>query len=73
MPLMQIRFFHKVASMPAPATDAEKLIRGVLDAEQPYFRLIFTLLLFSWIQQTYEITKYSIFCVFAVSCTANLS
>ncbi|WOG99228.1 hypothetical protein DCAR_0518576 [Daucus carota subsp. sativus] len=32
-----IRFFHKVASMPAPATDAEKLIRSVLDAEQPSF------------------------------------
>ncbi|KAI7743200.1 hypothetical protein M8C21_020556, partial [Ambrosia artemisiifolia] len=32
-----IRFFHKVASRPAPTTDAEKLISGVLEAERPTF------------------------------------
>nr|XP_043623547.1 N-terminal acetyltransferase A complex auxiliary subunit NAA15-like [Erigeron canadensis] len=32
-----IRFFHKVASRPAPTTDAEKLVSGVLDAERPTF------------------------------------
>ncbi|OAY36828.1 N-terminal acetyltransferase A complex auxiliary subunit NAA15 [Manihot esculenta] len=30
-----IRFFHKVGSMTAPVTDAEKLIRCVLEAERP--------------------------------------
>ena len=34
----QIRFFHKVASMPAPATDTEKLICGVIEAERRTFR-----------------------------------
>ncbi|KAH6756597.1 tetratricopeptide repeat protein [Perilla frutescens var. hirtella] len=32
-----IKFFHKVSSMPAPVTDAEKLIWGVLEAERPAF------------------------------------
>nr|GEV96903.1 N-terminal acetyltransferase A complex auxiliary subunit NAA15-like isoform X2 [Tanacetum cinerariifolium] len=32
-----IRFFHKVASMSAPTTDAEKLISGVLEEERPTF------------------------------------
>ncbi|KAL1551466.1 N-alpha-acetyltransferase 16, NatA auxiliary subunit [Salvia divinorum] len=32
-----IKFFHKVASMPSPVTDAEKLIWGVLEAERPAF------------------------------------
>ncbi|XP_024969079.1 N-terminal acetyltransferase A complex auxiliary subunit NAA15 isoform X1 [Cynara cardunculus var. scolymus] len=32
-----LRFFHKVASRPAPATDGEKLISGVLEAERPTF------------------------------------
>ncbi|PWA64291.1 tetratricopeptide repeat (TPR)-containing protein [Artemisia annua] len=32
-----IRFFHKVASMSAPTTDAEKLISGVVEAERPTF------------------------------------
>ncbi|KAG8379893.1 hypothetical protein BUALT_Bualt07G0136600 [Buddleja alternifolia] len=32
-----IKFFHKVGSMPAPVTDAEKLIWGVLEAERPTF------------------------------------
>ncbi|KAL3633012.1 N-alpha-acetyltransferase 16, NatA auxiliary subunit [Castilleja foliolosa] len=32
-----IKFFNKVGSMPAPVTDAEKLIWGVLDAERPTF------------------------------------
>ncbi|XP_023770332.1 N-terminal acetyltransferase A complex auxiliary subunit NAA15 [Lactuca sativa] len=32
-----IRFFHKVASRPAPVTDGEKLISGVLEAERPTF------------------------------------
>ncbi|XP_039033615.1 N-terminal acetyltransferase A complex auxiliary subunit NAA15-like [Hibiscus syriacus] len=30
-----IKFFHKVDSMPAPVTDAEKLVRSVLEAEHP--------------------------------------
>ncbi|CAK9185644.1 unnamed protein product [Ilex paraguariensis] len=30
-----IRFFHKVGSIPAPVTDSEKLIWGVLEAERP--------------------------------------
>ncbi|CAK9174650.1 unnamed protein product [Ilex paraguariensis] len=30
-----IRFFHKVGSMPAPVTDTEKVIWGVLEAERP--------------------------------------
>ncbi|XP_038999817.1 N-terminal acetyltransferase A complex auxiliary subunit NAA15-like [Hibiscus syriacus] len=30
-----IKFFHKVESMPAPVTDAEKLVRSVLEAERP--------------------------------------
>ncbi|KAG4211783.1 hypothetical protein ERO13_A02G122600v2 [Gossypium hirsutum] len=30
-----IKFFHKVGSMPAPATDAEKLVWSVLEAERP--------------------------------------
>ncbi|XP_051147846.1 N-terminal acetyltransferase A complex auxiliary subunit NAA15 [Andrographis paniculata] len=30
-----IKFFHKVGSMPAPVTDAEKLVWGVLEAERP--------------------------------------
>ncbi|XP_068334434.1 N-terminal acetyltransferase A complex auxiliary subunit NAA15-like [Pyrus communis] len=30
-----IKFFHKVASMPAPVTDSEKLIWSVLEAERP--------------------------------------
>lgn len=37
-PVMQIKFFHKVSSMPAPVTDAEKLIWGVIQAERPAFR-----------------------------------
>ncbi|KAA8541840.1 hypothetical protein F0562_022992 [Nyssa sinensis] len=32
-----MRFFHRVGSMPAPLTDTEKLIWGVLEAEQPTF------------------------------------
>ncbi|XP_059645164.1 N-terminal acetyltransferase A complex auxiliary subunit NAA15 [Cornus florida] len=32
-----IKFFHKVDSMPAPVTDTEKLIWGVLEAERPSF------------------------------------
>ncbi|KAI3777798.1 hypothetical protein L1987_47601 [Smallanthus sonchifolius] len=32
-----LRFFHEVASMPAPITDGEKLISGVLEAERPTF------------------------------------
>ncbi|XP_076930942.1 N-terminal acetyltransferase A complex auxiliary subunit NAA15-like [Bidens hawaiensis] len=32
-----IRFFHKVASRPAPTTDTEKLISGVLEAERLTF------------------------------------
>ncbi|XP_076925857.1 N-terminal acetyltransferase A complex auxiliary subunit NAA15-like [Bidens hawaiensis] len=32
-----IRFFHEVASMPAPTTDGEKLISCVLEAERPTF------------------------------------
>ncbi|KAL0441577.1 UNVERIFIED_CONTAM: N-terminal acetyltransferase A complex auxiliary subunit NAA15 [Sesamum radiatum] len=32
-----IKFFHKVGSMLAPVTDAEKLIWGVLEAERPTF------------------------------------
>ncbi|KAI3463358.1 hypothetical protein Pfo_020021 [Paulownia fortunei] len=32
-----IKFFHKVGSMPAPVTDAEKLIWGVLEAERSTF------------------------------------
>ncbi|CAA0837230.1 tetratricopeptide repeat (TPR)-containing protein [Striga hermonthica] len=32
-----IKFFAKVGSMPAPVTDAEKLIWGVLEAERPTF------------------------------------
>ncbi|KAD2806185.1 hypothetical protein E3N88_39562 [Mikania micrantha] len=32
-----LRFFHEVASMPAPVTDVEKLISGVLEAERPTF------------------------------------
>ncbi|PWA97460.1 N-alpha-acetyltransferase 15, NatA auxiliary subunit [Artemisia annua] len=32
-----LRFFHKVASRPAPATDGEKLILGVIEAERPTF------------------------------------
>ncbi|KAF5758183.1 putative transferase [Helianthus annuus] len=32
-----LRFFHEVASMPAPATDGEKLISGVLEAERLTF------------------------------------
>ncbi|KAK8988644.1 hypothetical protein V6N11_030027 [Hibiscus sabdariffa] len=30
-----IKFFHKVGSMPAPVTDAEKLVCSVLEAERP--------------------------------------
>ncbi|KAK8274522.1 hypothetical protein V6Z11_D10G078400 [Gossypium hirsutum] len=30
-----IKFFHKVGSMPAPVTDAEKLVWSVLEAERP--------------------------------------
>ncbi|MGV7428819.1 hypothetical protein PJI19_29140, partial [Mycobacterium kansasii] len=30
-----IRFFFKAAAMPAPVTDAEKLVWGVLEAERP--------------------------------------
>ncbi|MBA0759073.1 hypothetical protein Gotri_022006 [Gossypium trilobum] len=30
-----IKFFHKVGSMPAPATDSEKLVWSVLEAERP--------------------------------------
>ncbi|GMI78062.1 mutant,snc1-enhancing 6, EMBRYO DEFECTIVE 2753, OMISHA, NAA15 [Hibiscus trionum] len=30
-----IKFFHKVDSMPAPVTDAEKLVWSVLEAERP--------------------------------------
>ncbi|XP_022739163.1 N-terminal acetyltransferase A complex auxiliary subunit NAA15-like isoform X1 [Durio zibethinus] len=30
-----IKFFHKLGSMPAPLTDAEKLVWGVLEAECP--------------------------------------
>ncbi|XVF74641.1 hypothetical protein PTKIN_Ptkin13bG0127600 [Pterospermum kingtungense] len=30
-----IKFFHKVSSMPAPVTDAEKLVWSVLEAERP--------------------------------------
>ncbi|CAH1416312.1 unnamed protein product [Lactuca virosa] len=33
-----MRFFHKVASRPAPVTDGEKLISGVLEAERPTFK-----------------------------------
>nr|XP_043614769.1 N-terminal acetyltransferase A complex auxiliary subunit NAA15 isoform X2 [Erigeron canadensis] len=32
-----IKFFHKVASRPASATDCEKLILGVMEAERPSF------------------------------------
>ncbi|GJY27417.1 N-alpha-acetyltransferase 15, NatA auxiliary subunit, partial [Tanacetum coccineum] len=32
-----LRFFHKVASRPAPATDGEKLIMGVIEVERPTF------------------------------------
>lgn len=32
-----IRFFHKVASLSLPVTDAEKLISGVIEAERPTF------------------------------------
>ncbi|EYU21564.1 hypothetical protein ABFS82_09G099700 [Erythranthe guttata] len=32
-----IKFFHKVGSRPAPVTDAEKLISGVIEAERPTF------------------------------------
>ncbi|KAM7480418.1 hypothetical protein LguiA_028631 [Lonicera macranthoides] len=32
-----IKFFHKVGSMPAPVTDTEKLIWGVLEVERPTF------------------------------------
>ncbi|KAI5660569.1 hypothetical protein M9H77_29362 [Catharanthus roseus] len=32
-----VKFFHKVGSMPAPVTDAEKLIWGVIEAERPIF------------------------------------
>ncbi|KAK6148894.1 hypothetical protein DH2020_016419 [Rehmannia glutinosa] len=32
---LQIKFFTKVGSMPAPVTDTEKLIWGVLEAERP--------------------------------------
>ncbi|PWA92875.1 N-alpha-acetyltransferase 15, NatA auxiliary subunit [Artemisia annua] len=32
-----LRFFHKVASRSAPATDGEKLILGVIEAERPTF------------------------------------
>ncbi|KAI3455389.1 hypothetical protein Pfo_012052 [Paulownia fortunei] len=32
-----IKFFHKVGSMPAPVSDTEKLIWGVLEAERPTF------------------------------------
>ncbi|XP_022714903.1 N-terminal acetyltransferase A complex auxiliary subunit NAA15-like isoform X1 [Durio zibethinus] len=31
-----IKFFHKVSSMAAPETDAEKLVWSVLEAERPY-------------------------------------
>ncbi|XP_022764662.1 N-terminal acetyltransferase A complex auxiliary subunit NAA15-like isoform X3 [Durio zibethinus] len=30
-----IKFFHKLGSMPAPLTDAEKLVWSVLEAERP--------------------------------------
>ncbi|PWA78001.1 tetratricopeptide repeat (TPR)-containing protein [Artemisia annua] len=33
-----IRFFHKVSSLSAPTTDAEKLISGVVEAERPTFQ-----------------------------------
>ncbi|MQL89748.1 hypothetical protein Taro_022343 [Colocasia esculenta] len=33
--LQQIRFFHKLSSFSAPATDAEKLVWQVLEAERP--------------------------------------
>lgn len=32
-----IEFFHKVASMPTPTTDSEKLIHGVIEAERHAF------------------------------------
>ncbi|KAL3840920.1 hypothetical protein ACJIZ3_025511 [Penstemon smallii] len=32
-----MKFFHRVGSMPSPATDTEKLIWGVLEAERPTF------------------------------------
>ncbi|KAK9049888.1 hypothetical protein SSX86_031143, partial [Deinandra increscens subsp. villosa] len=41
-----IRFFHKVASRSAPATDTEKLISGVLEAERPTFRLSISFLMY---------------------------
>ncbi|KAM0881850.1 hypothetical protein ACQ4PT_032687 [Festuca glaucescens] len=34
----QIRFFHKINSLPAPGTDSEKLIWNVLEAERPDLR-----------------------------------
>lgn len=37
--LLQIKFFHKIDSLPTPVTDTEKLIWGVLEAERPTFRL----------------------------------
>ncbi|KZV26098.1 N-alpha-acetyltransferase 15, NatA auxiliary subunit [Dorcoceras hygrometricum] len=32
-----IKFFHKVETIPAPVTDAEKLVSSVLEAERPLF------------------------------------
>lgn len=39
--VLQIKFFHKVGSMPAPVTDNEKLIWSVLEAERPLIRFSF--------------------------------
>lgn len=62
----QIRFFHKLGSMPTPVTDTEKLIWAVLEAERPTFRFSWILLL-SWLDlikivMVAQCTYYKFFC-----------
>lgn len=69
----QIRFFHKLGSMPTPVTDTEKLIWAVLEAERPTFR-------FSWKCFCYHeflikivvMAHYTYVIFTAVNCMRNL-
>lgn len=81
---LQIKFFHKVETIPAPVTDTEKLVCSVLEAERPLFRyfLMSTFSFTCWMNLCYPIFHcywctecyldlFTSFC-FAVICMENL-
>lgn len=73
---MQVKFFHKVGSLPVPVTDSQKLIWGVLEAERPAFRCYVIFFPFlSFFNVVIALRQYDIHLAFftlVVNCMRNL-